>query len=58
MADDMIRCPLIDDMLEIGDCVVYSDVASGMLNENCIPDEFRQKEKWRDICNACKYHEM
>lgn len=56
--EDRIKCPLIDNMIEVGDCVVYSDVASGMLKENCIPEKFKEKNNWRDICKNCKYHEM
>lgn len=56
--EDSIRCPLIEDMIEIGDCVVYSDIASGMLKETCIPEKFRKKKNWRDICEKCKYHDM
>jgi hypothetical protein len=58
MENDEIMCPLIDDTIEIGDCVVCSDVSSGMLKENCIPDKFKDKKNWKDICKNCKYHEM
>lgn len=56
--EDKISCPLINGELDVGDCVVYSDVASGMLKENCIPDVLRAKENWREICQKCKYHSM
>lgn len=55
--EDEIKCPMIDAMIEIGDCVIYSDVASGMLKESCIPEKFKENENWRDICKGCKYHE-
>lgn len=56
--EDKIICPLIDDMIEVGDCVVCSDVSSGMLKEECITDKFKEKKNWKDICKNCKYHEM
>lgn len=56
--ENEIKRPLIDDMIDVGDYVVYSDVSSGMLKEYCIPDEFRKKKKWKDICKNCQYHEM
>ena len=56
--EDMIKCSLVDDLLEIGDCVVYSDVAAGLLKENCIPKEYSNKYNWREICRKCKYHNM
>ena len=55
---DKIGCPLTDGMIELMDCVVCSDTASGMLKEYCIPDKFKQKRNWRDICKNCIYHEM
>ncbi len=56
--EDQIKCPLIDDMIDIGDCVVCSDVARGMIKEDLIPDRFKKKNNWGDICSACKYHNM
>ena len=53
--EDRVRCPLIDDMIEAGDCVVYSDVANEMLKDSCIPEAFKVKEDWREICKNCKY---
>lgn len=58
MKNDTIKCPLVDDAIDIGDCVVYSDVVSGMLKEKCIPERFKEKKNWKDICKNCKYHEM
>lgn len=56
--EDRIRCPLVDDMIEVGDCVVCSDVSNGMLKENCIPEKFRQKKNWKNICKNCKYYDL
>lgn len=56
MKNDTIECPLIDDLIYIGDCVVYSDIASGMIKERCLPDKFKAKENWRDICKNCQYY--
>jgi hypothetical protein len=58
MKNDTIECPIIGEKIETGDCVFYSDVASGMIKEGCIPDRFREKTDWREICKKCKYHEM
>jgi hypothetical protein len=58
MKDDTIICPMINDLIEIADCVVYSDVTSGMLKDYCIPDKFKEKNNWRDICHRCNYHNM
>ena len=46
MENDEIMCPLIDDTIEIGDCIVCSDVSSGMLKENA-PQEVKEEfEAW------------
>lgn len=56
--ENLIECPLVDNHIEIGDCVVFSDVAAGMLKEDCIPKEYRKKDNWREICKNCKYYDM
>lgn len=56
--EDKIQCPLIDGLIEVGNCVVYADVASGMLKGICIPNEFKEKKNWRAICKNCKYHTL
>lgn len=53
-----IECPLIDGMIEIGDCVVCSDVARGVLKETLVPGELKKKDNWRNVCLKCKYNEM
>ena len=56
--DDNILCPLIDNGIDVGDCVIYTDVVDRMLKESCIPEEFMEKENWREICKKCKFHNM
>ena len=56
--EDSIMCPIIKDEIEIGDCVVYSDIARGMIKESCIPEKFRAVTGWREICENCKYHNL
>jgi hypothetical protein len=58
MENDTVKCPMINDLIEIGDCVVYSDIASGMIKDSCIPDKFKENSNWRDICERCQYHAM
>lgn len=42
-SDDMVLCKLIDDKIEIGDCVICSDVASGMLKANCLKKNIEKR---------------
>jgi len=54
---DRIYCSLIDDTIEVGDCVVYSDVSRGMFKESCIPDKFKKRmngEIFANIANIMK----
>ena len=43
--EDRIECPLTGGMIEIWECVVCSDTASGMLKESCIPDKIQEEKK-------------
>lgn len=50
MADDEIVCPLIEDYITAVDCMENRD-----LKDECIPDKFKEKINWKNICKNCKY---
>ena len=50
--DDRILCPLINNYIDIVDCMENRDT-----REESIPQKFKVKEKWKEICKKCKYHE-
>ena len=53
----MIVCPLIDDEIDGGDCLVITDVIDEMFgNESYIPDEFKIKPNYKEICKKCPNH--
>ena len=52
----MVMCPLVDREIEVDDCIICTDVAAGMLKENCIEGKYKKKDGWRDICKKCEYH--
>ena len=54
---DHVFCPLVDRTIEDIECIEARDVADRLIRENFIPDEYRKKEQWREICKKCKYHD-
>ncbi len=54
---DNILCPLVDTLINIGDCIENIDVVDGLITESSLPDQYKQKENWKEICKNCKYHE-
>lgn len=55
--EDNILCPLVDTLIDIGDCIENVDVVDGLIIESSLPDQYKQKENWKEICKNCKYHE-
>lgn len=57
--EDNIHCPLVDnEIIDISDCIENVDIVSGMIKKECMPDRFKKHEKWMEICQNCKYHNM
>lgn len=57
MEDDRyVLCPLVDEMIEDIDCIENRDVADEMIKDSCLPQRFRRKKQWREICKECKWH--
>lgn len=55
---DRVYCPLVDEEIENIECIENSDVAAGMMKEETLPQKYKEKEKWREICKNCKYHNL
>ncbi len=45
-----IICPLIDDWTSFVDCMENRDTKA-----DYIPDKFKNKPNWKDICKNCQY---
>lgn len=56
MKDNEVECPLVGRRIEAIDCVENTDAVEGMLKKDSIPEEFKKKENWIDICKNCKWH--
>lgn len=55
--EDNIYCPMIDSEIDVADCVENIDVVDGLIVESSLPQIYKQKEDWKDICRKCKYHD-
>lgn len=54
--DDMIMCPLIDEKIEPMECVDIVDyILSPSLIKN-LPEKYKVKENFKEICKQCKWH--
>lgn len=53
-----VLCPLVDSMIEDIDCMENQDVANDLIVEESMPDKYKKKENWREICEQCKYFEI
>ena len=52
----MIRCPIINSDLDIGECVVIVDVCEECIKETMLPEKIKEVENWKDICMKCEHH--
>ena len=56
--EDTIRCPMIDEMIDASECVENVDIVDGLVIETSMPEKFKVKKDWKNICMNCKYHDM
>lgn len=47
-----VLCPLVNDWVEDIDCM-----ENQVLRPESIPDKFKQKPNWREICNQCPFQD-
>ncbi|MCI6691532.1 MAG: hypothetical protein MR510_03435 [Clostridium sp.] len=52
----MIRCPIVNKDIEIGECVLIVDISEGCVKETLLPGDVKKVNKWKEICNRCEYH--
>ena len=56
--ENKIKCPLIDGEIEIIECIVNIDCISGMIKIENMPDKFKVKKDYKNICKNCRYHDF
>jgi hypothetical protein len=54
---DNVPCPLVDTAIDCGDCIENQTVTDGGLAESSMPEAYKLKREWIQICKACGYHE-
>lgn len=56
MDDRWVFCPLVDRKIEDIDCIENRDIVDGMIVETSLPEEYKEKKDWKDICRKCSWH--
>lgn len=54
--DEYVFCPLVDAEIEDIDCIENRDVADDMIAEESLPQKYKAKENWKEICLNCEWH--
>lgn len=56
-APDYVMCPLVDQEVKSVDCIENADAVDGIIQKENVPDRFKKKPGWEEICKKCKWHE-
>nr|DAZ69360.1 MAG TPA: hypothetical protein [Caudoviricetes sp.] len=56
MKNNTILCPLVDDIIEDIGCIENRDVVDEMIAEESLPNKYKRKSNWKEICRKCKWH--
>lgn len=51
-----VYCPVKNDQIDGGDCLIICDVAEHMIKPSILPDNIVWNEKQRQKCLHCKWH--
>lgn len=54
--EDKVKCPLVDGMIEDIECIENVDCVDGIIKEDGMPEKYKVKSNWKEICKNCKYH--
>ena len=54
--DDRVMCPLIDEKIDPMECVDVVDCVLNPLFLNSLPEKYKAKENFKEICKQCKWH--
>lgn len=54
---DYVMCPLVDQEVKSVDCIENADAVDGIIQKENVPDRFKKKPRWEEICKKCKWHE-
>lgn len=51
-----VFCPLVDEIIEDIDCIENRDIIDGFFKISCLPEKYKAKKNFKDICKSCKWH--
>jgi len=51
-----VFCPITEDRIEDIECIETRDAVDGLFIEDTVPEEYKKKENWKNICRECKWH--
>ena len=51
-----VFCPLVDAIIEDIDCIENRDIIDGFFKMSCLPDKYKVKKDFTEICKNCKWH--
>lgn len=51
-----VFCPLVDEIITDIDCIENRDIVDGMFTMSCLPDKYKEKKDFMEICKNCKWH--
>ena len=59
MENKNLHCPLMDgNIISFEDCVENCTIVEGYLKPDSLPKKVKEKKNFREICLACKYHDL
>ena len=53
---NQVQCPLVDREIKDIECIENSDVVRGIQIESAMPEEYKKKTDWKEICKRCQWH--
>ena len=51
-----VFCPLVDEIIEDIDCIENRDIIDGCFKMSCLPQKYKEKKDFIDVCKNCKWH--
>ncbi len=51
-----VFCPLVDEVIENIDCIENRDCVDGFIKLSSLPDKYKTKKDFINICKSCKWH--
>ena len=55
-SEERFMCPLIDDEIRFDDCDENQLYADGLFKPDFLPEKYKSKRDWREICLRCPRH--